>query len=414
MINLRLKSREDRRIRAGHLWVFSNELETNPDAGKPKGKTRAPADEGGLEPSFRNFRDIPAGSLCRLFDDRGKPLGTGYINPQTLLTLRLLSGDINAVIDGDWFARRLEAALALRERLYPAPFYRLVHGEADGLPGLVIDRFGDVCVVQISTAGMENLKKQIVDGLRQVLKPRGILFRNDVAMRELEGLPAYVEKQGEVPDQIEIEESGVRFVVPLAGGQKTGWFYDQHDNRDRLARYVRGQDVLDVFSYVGGWAIRSMKHGASSATCIDSSQPALEAARSSAALNDVAIETIQDDALGALKALRAAGRQFGVIVVDPPALIKRKKDHDAGIEHYAALNRAAMQLLTADGILIACSCSHHLEADQFQRILLREARNAGRRLQILEQGAQGADHPVHPAIPETRYLKAFYCRVLQG
>lgn len=412
MINLRLKSREDRRIRAGHLWVFSNELETHPDAAKAKG--RAPTDEGGLEPSFRNFRDIPAGSLCRLTDDRGKPLGIGYLNPQTLLTFRLLSGDINAIIDGDWFARRIEAALALRERLYSAPYYRLVHGEADGLPGLVIDRFGEVCVVQISTAGMENLKQQIVSGLQQVLKPRGILFRNDVSMRELEGLPAYVEKQGEVPDQIEIDESGVRFLVPLASGQKTGWFYDQHDNRDRLARYVRGQDVLDVFSYIGGWAIRAMKHGARSATCIDSSQLALDAARSSAALNDVAIETIQNDALGALKALRSAGRQFGVIVVDPPALIKRKKDHAAGLEHYAALNRAAMQLLTTDGILIACSCSHHLEAEQLQRILLRDARNTGRRLQILEQGAQGADHPVHPAIPETRYLKAYFCRVLAG
>jgi 23S rRNA (cytosine1962-C5)-methyltransferase len=412
MIHLRLKPREERRVRAGHLWVFSNELQTGGEAG---GKPRE-ADEGGAPPEsgFRNFRDIPAGSLCRLLDSRGKSLGLGYVNPKTLLAVRLLSTGADTAIDGDWFARRIGAALALRERLYASPYYRLVHGEADGLPGLVIDRFGEVCVVQIGTAGMENLKHFVVEGLRQVLQPRGILFRNDVPMRELEGLPAYVEKIGEVPDQIEIDESGVRFRVPLAGGQKTGWFYDQHDNRDRLARYARGQAVLDVFSYVGGWSLRSAAAGASSVTCIDSSQPALDAALASAALNGHALETIHDDALAAMKALRAAGRQFGLVVVDPPALIKRKKDYEAGLEHYAALNRAAIQLLPADGFLIACSCSHHLEPEALQRILLREARHAGRQLQILEQGAQSADHPVHPAIPETRYLKAFYCRVLQA
>lgn len=412
MITLRLKPREERRVRAGHLWVFSNELQTGPEAeARPReaGEAGAPSEAG-----FRNFRDIPAGSLCRVLDGRGKSLGLGYVNPKTLLAVRLLSTGAETAIDGDWFARRIAAALALRQRLYPSPYYRLVHGEADGLPGLVIDRFGEVCVVQIGTAGMENLKDFVVEGLHRVLQPRGILFRNDVPMRELEGLPAYVEKIGEVPEQIEIDESGVRFRVPLVGGQKTGWFYDQHDNRDRLARYARGQDVLDVFSYVGGWSLRSAAAGARSVTCIDSSQPALDAAQASAALNGYTLEAIRDDALAAMKALRAVGRQFGLVVVDPPALIKRKKDYEAGLEHYAALNRAAIQLLPADGFLIACSCSHHLEPEALQRILLREARHAGRQLQILEQGAQSADHPVHPAIPETSYLKAFYCRVLQA
>jgi 23S rRNA (cytosine1962-C5)-methyltransferase len=388
VIVLKLKPREDRRLRAGHLWVFSNELQT--DAG---------------------FRNLAPGSLCRIEDDRGRPLGIGYVNPHALLAVRLLAGNADAVIDADWFARRIRSALALRERLYGAPYYRLVHGETDGLPGLVIDRYGDVCVVQISTAGMENLKAPLLDGLRAALKPRGILLRNDVSQREIEGLPAYVEALGEVPDEVQIEESGARFTVPLQAGQKTGWFYDQHDNRDRLGRYVRDARVLDVFSYIGGWAIRAAQQGAAAVTCLDSSQPALDAAQRSAALNGVTVETLRDDALAGMKALRAAERQFEVVVVDPPALIKRKKDYDAGLEHYAALNRAALHLLPADGVLISCSCSFHLEAEALQRILLRETRHAGRRLQILEQGGQGADHPVHPAIPETRYLKAFYCRV---
>ncbi|AXQ29773.1 class I SAM-dependent rRNA methyltransferase [Solimonas sp. K1W22B-7] len=389
MIELKLKPREDRRLRAGHLWVYSNELQTD-----------------------AQFRAIAPGSLCRVSDDRGKPLGVGYVNPHALLSVRILAGNADTTIDAAWFARRIEAALALRQRLYDAPFYRLVHGESDGLPGLVVDRYGDWCAVQLGTAGMENLKAEVIQALQDVLKPRGILLRNDGGLRELEGLPAYVETVGEVPDEVELLESGVRFVAPLKSGQKTGWFYDQHDNRDRLGRYVRGARVLDVFSYVGGWAIRSAAFGASAVTCIDSSQPALDAARRAAALNGFEIETIRDDALDALKQLRREQRQFEVVVVDPPALIKRKKDYEAGLEHYAALNRAALQLLPADGILIACSCSHHLEAEALQRILLRESRNAGRRLQILEQGAQSADHPVHPAIPETRYLKAYTCRVL--
>ncbi len=389
MIELKLKPREDRRLRAGHLWAYSNELQTD-----------------------ASFRGIAPGSLCRVSDDRGKSLGIGYVNPHALLSVRLLSDSSEATIDGGWFARRFEAALVLRQRLYDAPYYRLVHGESDGLPGLVVDRFGEYCVVQLGTAGMENLKAQVIEGLQAVLQPRGILLRNDGGLRELEGLPSYVEAVGEVPDEVELLESGVRFLAPLRAGQKTGWFYDQHDNRDRLGRYVRGARVLDVFSYVGGWAIRSAAFGATGVTCIDSSQPALDAAQRSAALNGFQIEPIRDEALDALKALRREQRQFDVVVVDPPALIKRKKDYEAGLEHYAALNRAALQLLPADGILIACSCSHHLEAEALQRILLRESRNAGRRLQILEQGAQSADHPVHPAIPETRYLKAFYCRVL--
>lgn len=388
MLTLKLKAKEDRRLRAGHLWVFSNELEAGPD-----------------------YKLITPGSLCRVEDSRGKPLGTGYINPRTLLAVRLLTGDADANIDVDWFIRRVEHALRLREVLYPTPHYRLIHAEADGLPGLVVDRYGEVLCAQFTTAGMENLKPLVIAALQTVLNPKGIFLRNDSGARELEGLNSYTEDVGEVPDQVEVLESGVRFLAPLKVGQKTGWFFDQHDNRDRLARYAKDSRVLDVFSYAGGWAVRAHAFGAAEVSCVDSSQTALDAATANAQLNRAKLAAHKGDALDVMKALRAEGRQYDVIVVDPPALIKKKKDYEAGLEHYAALNRAAMQLLPSDGVLISCSCSHHLEEEALQRILLREARSAHRRLQILERGGAGPDHPVHPAIPETRYLKAFFCRV---
>lgn len=389
MLTIKLKAHEERRLRAGHLWIFSNEIDTG---------------EG--------FRNIAAGSLCRVFDSRNKALGIGYINPKTLMAVRMLSSNANAEINAEWFAGRIKSALSLRERIYPTPHYRLVYGESDGLPGLVVDRYGDVLVAQLSTAGMDALKPMVIEVLQSVLKPRGILLRNDIAMRETEGLQQEVEQIGDVLDTVEIEESGVRFEIPLKAGQKTGWFYDQHDNRNRLSRYVRDARVLDVFSYIGGWAMRAHGFGAKTVSCIDSSATALEAAQRNAQLNGANLETIKGSALDMLKQLRDQTRQFDVIIVDPPALIKRKKDAEAGLEHYASLNRVAMQLLVPGGILVSCSCSHHLELEQLQRVLLREARTANRRLQILEQGGQGPDHPVHPAIPETRYLKGYFCRVV--
>lgn len=392
MLSLRLKAHEERRLRAGHLWAYSNEIDT----------------------SATPLKGLTPGSLCRLEDARGKALGVGYVHPNVLLSVRLLTGQADASIDRSWFERRLRQALALRERLYPSPHYRLVFGESDGLPGLVIDRYGDWLSVQLSTAGMEALKEPLLEALQSVLKPQGILFRNDNAMRQTEGLPSEDVVWGAVPDEVELLESGVRLLAPLASGQKTGFFYDQHTNRDRVLPYVRGARVLDVFSYVGAWAARAAAGGAASVACVDSSELALSYAARNMAAQGATPETLRGDALDLLKQLRAEGRQFDVVVVDPPALIKRKKDEEAGQAHYGALNRAAMQLLAADGILVSCSCSHHLSEEQLQRILLRESRQAGRRLQILERGGQGADHPVHPAIPETLYLKALFCRVTTG
>jgi len=387
---LRLKPREERCLRAGHLWIYSNEVDT---AATP-------------------LTSFEPGALCRVVDARGKVMGVGYANPRTLLAARVLTSNAKAEIDADWFAGRIRSALALRDRLYDQPFYRLVYGESDGLPGLVVDRYGDVCVVQMATAGMDRLKAEVVEGLKQALAPRGILLRNDVGMRETEGLPEQVEEIGEVPEVVTIDEAGVRFEIPVKTGQKTGWFFDQRSNRDRLARYLPGKTVLDVFSYLGGWSLRALKAGAASACAIDSSESALAGATRNAELNGMQLETLQGKAIERLRELRTAQRKFDVVVVDPPALIKRKKDLETGSAHYGALNKTAIELLAPEGILVSCSCSHHLDAESLQRILLRESRSAGRRLQILEQGGQGPDHPVHPAIPETRYLKTFYCRVV--
>ncbi len=389
LVTLKLKSNANRRLRVGHLWVFSNEIDTD----------KTP------------LQSLTAGQLVNIADARGKLMGTAYAHPNSLICARLLARRADVVPDAKWFETHIAQALTLRESVYPGPFYRLIHGESDGLPGLVVDRFGDVLVVQIATAGMENLKDIAIQALQNLLQPKGILLRNDGAAREMESLPKYIEAVGEVGADVALIESGVQFAAPLREGQKTGWFYDQRDNRDRLARYVSGKQLLDVFSYAGAWAVRALAAGASSASCVDSSESALDAAEKNARLNGFELESLRGSALDVLRQLRSEGRSFEVIVVDPPALIKRKKDHEKGLEHYAALNRAAMQLLKPGGVLISCSCSFHLEPESLQRVLLREARRQNRQLQILEQGGQGPDHPVHPAIPETRYLKAFYCRL---
>lgn len=386
---LRLKPHEDRRLRAGHLWIYANEVDTE----------RTP------------LSALAPGALVRVEDPRGAVLGIAYVNPHTLLCARLLTRDARAMIDRDWIAGRLRAALALREALYSRPFYRLVYGEGDGLPGLVVDRYGDQLVAQLATAGMEALKNEVVDALNRLIAPRGIRLRNDVPMRQTEGLPLHQECLGEAADSVTLDEGGVRFNIPLAGGQKTGWFYDQRDNRDRLSRYARGVRVLDLYSYIGAWGLRAAGLGATDIVCADSAEAALEAARANADLNGVKLETLQGQALDVLRALAAEGRRFELVIVDPPALIKRKRDHAAGLAHYYHVNRAAMELLTCGGVLVSCSCSFHLDAGELQRVLLRAARGAGRELQILEAGGQGPDHPVHPAIPETRYLKAFFCRL---
>ncbi len=386
---LRLKRNEDRRLHAGHLWVFSNEVDT----------TQTP------------LVKFKAGELVRVLAHNDRALGLAYVNPQSLISARLL--ETWKPPDVAWFAARIRLALELRERLYAEPYYRVVYGEADGLPGLVIDRYGSQCVVQIGTAGMELLKAHIQEAVLQVLKCETLLFKNDGAARELEGLTAYVETVTGKPDELGLViEGGLRFRVPLAEGQKTGWFFDQAANRRALTKYVRkGARVLDVFSYVGAWGARAARDGAAQVLCVDSSAAALDLAAKNAELNSLKIDTRKGDAFDVLEALAKERAQFDVVILDPPAFAKRKKDLPKALAAYKRLNQLAMALLAGDGILVSCSCSYHVSADEFQDAISKAARGADKHLQLLETGGQAPDHPVHPAIPETRYLKAYFCRV---
>lgn len=390
---LRLRKDEDRRLRAGHLWVYSNEVDV---AATP-------------------LREFQPGQPVTIQASNGKFLGAGYINPNVLLCARLVSRDPDHPLGPSLLVHRLNVALSLRERLYAKPFYRLVYGEGDGLPGLIVDRYGDLCVAQITTAGMERLKDDILAALQKVVKPAAVLWRNDSPVRELEGLErAVADAAGVVPDAVEIEEDGLRFRVAPRTGQKTGWFYDQRDNRARLDRYVQGRRVLDVFSYTGAWGVRAAARGARDVLCVDSSAAALDQVAVNAALNGVGdrVQTRQGDAFVVLKALREARERFDVVIVDPPAFIKRRKDFKEGALAYRRLNEMAMQVLDRDGILVSCSCSQLLARETLAQTLLQGARHLDRNLVILEQGRQGPDHPVHPAIPETDYLKVILARVL--
>lgn len=390
---LRLKANADRRLRAGHLWVYSNEV----DVVATPLTAFEPGDQAILETTS------------------GKPLGLVALSPNNLICARLFSRDTGYLLDKSLLVHRFKVALSLREWLFGSHCYRLVYGDSDFLPGLVVDRFNDILVVQIASATMERQRDAILAALLQVFKPHGVLWKNDGSARAAEGLSSYVEvAYGEVPDWVALEENGVRFEAPVREGQKTGWFYDHRLNRARLAPYVEGKRVLDLFSYIGGWGVQAAAFGASEVMCVDASGFALDGVERNATLNGLAerLVCVEGDVFEALKELKAGEEKFDVIVADPPAFIKKRKDLKNGEAAYRRLNEQAMRLLNKDGILVSASCSMHLPEDDLQNILLGSARHLDRNLQILERGAQGPDHPVHPAIPETRYIKSLTCRLL--
>lgn len=392
LASLRLKKNEDRRIKQGHVWVFSNEVDN----------TATP------------LKDFTPGQQVIIEASNGKPLGMGFVNPNTLICARLLSRSPKLELNIKFLKKRIQAAQELREMHFDQPFYRLVFGDSDGLPGLVIDRFGDVFAVQITTAGMELMKQEIVQVLENLYHPQAIVMKNNTASRELEGLPLYEEVvYGEMPAELIIEENGVKFSVPVEGGQKTGWFYDHRMARGRLQTMVKGKRVLDVFSYLGGWGVAAAVAGAEEVTCVDSSEFALDGVDLNAALNGVAdkLVTIQGNAFDVLNALRTDEQKFDVVIVDPPAFIKRKKDFKQGAEAYRRINEIAMRVLEKDGVLVSASCSHHMTRDNLLTAVQSAARHIDRNVQLFEQGHQGPDHPIHPAIPETEYIKTLFFRV---
>ncbi len=392
LASLRLKKNEERRIQQGHMWVFSNEVDT----------VATP------------LKDFEAGQQVIIEASNGKPLGMGFVNPNTLICARLLSRSAKLELNMKFLKKRIQAAQELREMHFDQPFYRLVFGDSDGLSGLVIDRFGDVFAVQITTAGMEVIKEDIVQVLENLYHPQAIVMKNNTPSRELEGLPLYEEVvYGEMPAELIIEENGVKFSIPVEGGQKTGWFYDHRMARGRLQTLVKGKRVLDVFSYLGGWGVAAAVAGAEEVTCVDSSEFALDGVDINAALNGVAekLVTIQGNAFDVLNALRTDEQKFDVVIVDPPAFIKRKKDFKKGAEAYRRINEIAMRVLEKDGILVSASCSHHMTRDNLLTAVQSAARHIDRNVQLFEQGHQGPDHPIHPAIPETEYIKTLFFKV---
>lgn len=388
---LRVQPGRDARLRNGYPWAFSNELIFNADS-----------------------REVPPGGLVRL-EAGDRFLGIAGLNRHTLIAARILTRDAAEAVDADWFARRLARARDLRDRLFDRPFYRLVHAEADGLPGLICDRYGEVLVAQLNTATMDRLRDAFVAAAERVLAPRAIVFRNDGGGgREIEGLPAEVTvAAGTLDGPIAVEENGARFPADPLGGQKTGWFFDQRDNRAFAARLARGLDVLDVYAHTGGFAIQAALGGAAAVTAVDRSAAALAIAADGAAMNGVAerMACARGDAFAEMQRLAGEGRRFGLVVVDPPAFAKTKKDQRAGLRGYAKMTRLAARLVAPDGFLVACSCSHHVDpagfADAVRKGLI-EARRGGR---VLRTSGAGPDHPTHPLLPESAYLKALFLQL---
>ena len=395
---LYLKRNEDTRLRAGHLWVFSNEVDVK----------RSPLTQ--FEP----------GEPCIIVDAHDKPLGVGYANPNSLIAARLVNRGIAHPLDRSLLVHKLNVALGLRERLYAEPYYRLVFGESDGLPGLTLDRYGDVIVGQTTTAGMERLKDDIAAAVVKVLKPAALVWKNDAGSRAMEQLPEYADvAYGELSAPVIAREGGLDFEIDVIGGQKTGWFYDQRANRDLLGAFganalVRDARVLDMFSYLGGWGLRAAASGAREVACVDASAAAVEAIERNARRNDLheRVTALKADAFEHLKALRDARERYDVVILDPPAFVKRKKDFAEGRLAYRRINEMAMQILAKDGILITCSCSYHMSRAALLEAVQQGARHLDRSVQVLAQLQQAPDHPVHPAIAETDYLKGFVCRVL--
>jgi 23S rRNA (cytosine1962-C5)-methyltransferase len=376
---------QDRRLRAGHPWVFSNELRMDAAA-----------------------KALPPGeSVCLIAAD-GKPLALAQFNPRSLIAARVVTRNTSATLDAAFLERRLARALRLRDRLFEKPFYRLVHAEADGLPGLVIDRFGDALVCQLNGAGMARQEGALLDILDRVMEPRIVVLRNDSPVRELEGLPIEVRiAKGETGGPVEVEESGMIFLAALVEGQKTGWYFDQRDNRAFAARLARGLRVLDLYSYSAGFGLLAAAAGASDVVAVDRSQLGLDLARASAERNGLAdrLTTDREEVFGALDRLAAEKARFGVVIADPPSFVRSKKELKPGLRGYRKLARACGAVVGEEGFLAIACCSHNVPAEAFADEVRKGLRDAGRGGRLLRQAGAGPDHPSHPALPETSYLK---------
>jgi 23S rRNA (cytosine1962-C5)-methyltransferase len=386
---LKLRPGAHKRLKTGHPWVYSNEVDMDPAA-----KALAP------------------GSLVTITDAGGAHLATAHFNPRTLIAARLLSAVGDTAVDEAFIGARLRAALALREKLFDRPFYRLIHAEADGLPGLIIDRFGDACVIQPNTAGMDALADTIAASLRDVAGVKTAIVRGEGPARALEGLEDQARTVfGEINGPVPVEENGVTFFADLMSGQKTGWFFDQRDNHAFMASLSKGARVLDLYTHTGGFALPAAKAGAKEVTAVDRSAPALDLAAKAAAANGVTCTFEKAEVFPFLDAAVTRKAQWDVVIGDPPAFVKSRKDLKAGLQGYRKLARYCASVTAPGGILFMASCSHNAPLEEFTAAVARGITDAGRAGRIIRTSGAAPDHPVHPFLPESAYLKAVVLQV---
>ena len=383
MQKITLRKNQERRIKSGHPWVFSNEIDKLP-------------------------ANLTPGQTAQVYDSRGYVVGSGFYNPKSLIAVRLYSRGAQE-LDLELMVTRISAAARLRQSLYPGSSdYRLLYGESDGLPGLIVDRYGDQLVMEIMSLGMDIRRDLIVEALTEVLHPACIYERSDSYSRVLEGLRETESVLlGALKPEVVIDENGLKFAVNIKHGQKTGWFYDQRDNRLALRQYVRGKRVLDCFCHTGGFALNAAAAGAKSVLGLDISDRAIEQAIKSAGLNNLSglCQFEPADVLHTLKERVESGEKYEVVILDPPAFAKNKKSIESALKGYKEINLRAMKLLSPGGILLSCSCSYHVDDEQFKVMLVDAARDANRTLKLLEFRHQSKDHPVLLACRETQYLK---------
>ncbi len=389
--NLKLSREAVRRRASGHPWVFSNELE-------------------------KVDTTIPPGTICGLLYPDGKHAGIGFFNPRSLIALRIIAAN-TLNLPEDFVKTRLAAALEYRRTLGIEKFCRLCFGESDGLPGLVVDRYGDALVVEILSAGMELLKSEVTAALLDLLKPRGIFYKNNHHFRELEGLTSYEETAfGSMPEKAAIEENGLKYLVPMAGAQKTGWYFDQRENRAAIAPFFKGRRVLDLHTYLGAFAITAAKAGAESVWGVDSSEKAIETAAENAALNGLEKKIIfrKEKAERLLEALE--GGQLpetpDFILLDPPNIVRNKKHLPQALKMLGRMAGAAIKALPSGGYLAVSTCSHHISRGIFVETLSLAAARAGRKAMMVELRGQAKDHPILLSMPETEYLHFALLRVV--
>ncbi len=382
MIEIKLKAKEERRLNAGHWWIFSNEID-------------------GLDTS------IEPGTLVRVLTHEGKQVGHGYFNPHSLIAVRLVQKGEGELAE-DFVFEHLDNAYAQRKEIGVRKYGRMCYGEADNLPGLVVDRYGDIVVVDVLTAGMEKLKPQITKALQKIFRPTGIYYKNDSAFRALEGLTNTPEIVGEVPEEVEIEENGVKYIVPLRGGQKTGFYFDQRENREFLKPYFKDKLVLDLYSYIGSFGITAALSGAMQVWGCDSSAAAVEYAKKNAQLNGVSDTVVfhRDDAERLLAALKKGELpdQPDIVLLDPPAFVKSRKALPQAVGLYVKLVKMALEGMKTGNYLAFSTCSHHISRERFVDIIRQGASKAGKQAVLVELRGQAKDHPILIGMPETEYL----------